>query len=52
MWEAYHFSLIIVCVLVVIFRRIELKKATEIFTRMFHDPHSKVSKIEKLLNEI
>ena len=26
------------------YSRVELKKVTEIFTRMFHDPHSKVSK--------
>lgn len=28
-----------------VFSRVELKKVTEIFSRMFHDPHSKASRL-------
>ena len=40
-WHSFWTGPDVAC-FVFFYRRIELKKATEIFTRMFHDPHSKV----------
>ena len=42
-WAGLTVFTVVLMLLIVYFRRVELRKVMEIFTRMFHDPASKVS---------